>query len=174
MAIEHRGTKEMWADGNAKPLQGTGFRLFRSKVMGIPEDYDDEAERIKTHPPLLPKPKEDWVVSSADLQVLSKTLGVEGQDHDRQGGSTPPVTPAPLGRRSVLDNDKFGAGNRPYWEMKEGRVSSRCPDLLRTLSKVQDSGQRRLMFESHRRKMGGITGNPARQLEPWEIRLSRQ
>ena len=72
----------------------------------------------------------------------------------------------------MLDNDTFGPGNRPYWEMKEGRVSTRYPGLLRTLSKVQDPGQRRLLFESHRRKMGGIIGNPARQLEPRGIELS--
>ena len=174
MAVEHRGTKEMWADGNTKPLQGAGFRLFRPKVMGIPEDYDDEAERMRTHPQLLPKPKEAGAVSSNDLQVLSKALGVEGQDHDRWNGSAPPVTPAPPGQRSLLDNDKFGPGNRPFWEMKEGRVSSRYPDLLRTLSKVQDSGQRRLLFESHRHKMGGIIGNLARQVEPRGLRLSQQ
>ena len=80
----------------------------------------------------------------------------------------------PLLCRLVLDNDKFEPGNRIYWEMKEGLVPSRYPDLLRTLSKAWDPGRRRLLFESHRRKMGGITGNPARQLEPWEIRLSRQ
>ena len=71
VSVEHGGTKEMWADGKTKPLQGEGFRLFRSKVMGIPENYDDEAERLRTHPQLLPKPKEAGVVSSADLQVLS-------------------------------------------------------------------------------------------------------
>ena len=36
VCVEHRGSKEMWADSNTKPLQGAGFRLFRSKVMGIP------------------------------------------------------------------------------------------------------------------------------------------
>ena len=115
------GTEEMWADGNTKPLQGAGFRVFRSKVMGIPENYDDEAERIRTHPMLLPKSKEAGVVSVRDLQVLSKALGIEKQNHTKQGGSTPPVTPVPPGRRSVLDNNKFGPGIRPYWEMKEGR-----------------------------------------------------
>ena len=104
----------MWADGNTKSLQEAGFRLFRSKVMGIPEDYDDEAERIRAHPQLLPKPKEAGVVPSTDLQVLSKALGVESQDHDRGKGSTLSVTPAPPGRRGVLDNDRFGPGNRPY------------------------------------------------------------
>jgi len=77
----------------------------------------------------------------------------------------------------VLDNDKFGPGNRPYWEMKEGQVSSRYPDLLRTLSKIRDPGQRRLLFESHRRKVrkeGGMTSNPTRRSEPRGIGLSRQ
>ena len=74
----------------------------------------------------------------------------------------------------MLDDDKFGPGNRPYWEMKEGRISTRYPGLLRALSRIQDPEKRRLLFESHRRKMGGIIGNPARQLELWGIGLSRQ
>ena len=35
---------------NTKLLQGAGFILFRSKIMGIPEDCDDDAERVWTHP----------------------------------------------------------------------------------------------------------------------------
>ena len=97
VAVEHRGTKEMWADGTTKPLQGTGFRLFRSKVMGIPANYDDEAERMRSHPQLLPKHNEAGVVSSADLQVLSKALGVAGKNSDRRKESIPLVTPAPPG-----------------------------------------------------------------------------
>ena len=65
------------------------------------------------------------MVHSADLQVLAKAIGIESQDHDRQKESTLPVTPAQSGRRSVLNNMKFGPKNRPYWEMKEGRVLSR-------------------------------------------------
>ena len=57
VSVEHRETKEMWADGNTKPLQCAGFRLLRSKFMGIPEDYDDDAEKVRTHPQLLPKLK---------------------------------------------------------------------------------------------------------------------
>ena len=77
----------------------------------------------------------------------------------------------------MLDNDEFGPGNRPYWETKEGRVSSWYPDLLRTLSKVRDPGQRRLLFESHRRKVrkeGDMIGNPTRRSEPRVIGFSRQ
>ena len=43
MSVEHGGAKEVWADGNTKPLQRAGFRSFRSKIIGIPEDYNDEA-----------------------------------------------------------------------------------------------------------------------------------
>ena len=101
------------------PLQGKEFRLFRPKIMGIPENYDDEAERVRTHPLLLPRPKETGVVPSADFQMLAKALGVKGKDNEE---STPTVTPAQPERRNVLDNEKFGPGNRPYWEMKEGRA----------------------------------------------------
>ena len=81
-----------------------------------------------------------------------------------------------ISRRALglLDNDKFRPGNRPYWETKEGRVSIRYPGLLQALSKVQDPGKRKLLFESHRRKMGGIIGNPTRRLEWQEIGISRQ
>ena len=145
----------MWADGNTKPLQGAGFRLFRSKVMGIPEEYDDEAEKIRTHPQLLPKPQTAGVIPATDLQVLSKALGVERQDHDRRKGSTPPVTPAPLGRRSVLDNDKFGPGNRPIWDMKEGRVSSRYPGLIKALQRESDPSRRRQILAGHKTRIFG-------------------
>ncbi len=39
--MEHRPTDEMWIDINTKPLQGAKFREFRSKLMGIPENYNN-------------------------------------------------------------------------------------------------------------------------------------
>ena len=74
VTVEHRGTEEMWADGNSKPLQGAGFRLFRSKVMGILEDYNDDAEKVRTHSLLLTKPKKAEVVPPEDLKVFANTL----------------------------------------------------------------------------------------------------
>ena len=78
VTIERRGIKEMWADSNTKPLQGAGFRTFRSKTMGIPENYNDNAERARTHPMLLPKPDKAGVVPKKDLEVLAKAMGVDG------------------------------------------------------------------------------------------------
>ena len=104
MAVEHRGTKEMWADGNTKPLQGAGFRTFRSKVMGMSEDYNDDAERVRIHPNLLPKPKKAGVVPLKDLEVLAKVMGVRGATGKLPNGSTPPMTPAKVGQRSLVAN----------------------------------------------------------------------
>ena len=121
--VEHRGTEEIWADGNTKPLQGAGFRLFRSKVMGTPEDHDDDAERVRTIRSYYPSPiKLEWYPQ--DLQVLAKALGAKGQGHDRRKGLTPSVTPAPPGRGRVLDNDKFWPGNRPGWDGTNSRFAS--------------------------------------------------
>ena len=53
--IRHMGTKSMWADVNTKPVQGQLFRTFRHHMMGVPVDYDDDGERRRTHPMLLPK-----------------------------------------------------------------------------------------------------------------------
>ena len=89
VAVEHRGTKEMWADGNTKPLQGAEFRLFRSKVMGISVNYDDDEERVRTRPLLLPKPKKAGVVPSNDLQVLADAMGVQTKDREGTTESTP-------------------------------------------------------------------------------------
>ena len=84
------------------------------------------------------------------------------------------LTKANLISSVVLDDDKFGPGNRPYWEMKEGRVSTRYPGLLRALSRTQDPKKRRLLFESHRHKVGSARANPARQLERERTGLARQ
>jgi len=41
-------TSEMRADINTKPLQGSPFRVMRSHLMNVAEDYDDELERQRT------------------------------------------------------------------------------------------------------------------------------
>ena len=68
----------MWQDGNTKPLQGSGFRTFWLKTMGIPENYDDDEEHIRTHLLLLPKTDKAGVVPKEDLKVLVKAMGIKG------------------------------------------------------------------------------------------------
>ena len=57
LTIKHRDMKLMWADGNTKPLQRDGLRRFRSVLMGISPDYNDDEELRNTHPAYYPKLK---------------------------------------------------------------------------------------------------------------------
>ena len=61
----------MWADVNTKSLQGTKFQVMRAQVMGIDVEYDDDAERCRTHPLLLPK-MEQVSLTWDDTKVLKK------------------------------------------------------------------------------------------------------
>ena len=78
LEVQYAPTKEMWADVNTKPLQGQLFREMRSKLMGVPVDYDDDKERRSTHPKLLPEAELEGVISRSDVEVLSKATGVSG------------------------------------------------------------------------------------------------
>ena len=147
VTVEHRGTKEMWANGNTKPLQGAGFRTFRSRAMGIPENYNDDAEQDRTHPLLLPKPEKAGVVPSKDIEVLSKAMGLDKTSQGKPPESTPKLTDAKVRRRSVLDGKRYGPGNRPYWEMKEGQERSCYPNLIRALANESDPSRRRNIWE---------------------------
>jgi hypothetical protein len=53
VSIHHQPTDKMWSDVLTKPKQGKGFRLDRSTLMNVPEVYDYEEERKKTHPKLI-------------------------------------------------------------------------------------------------------------------------
>ena len=71
LKIHHKGIDDMWADVNTKPTEGKRFRVMRRKVMGIPEDYDDDVERRRTHPLLMPKVESERI-SAVDGEILEK------------------------------------------------------------------------------------------------------
>ena len=87
------------------------------------------------------------------------------------------MTPVPVGQRSVLDNMKYGPGNRPYWDMKEGQVRSRYPNLIRALAREQDPSQRRRLWESHKRVLAegrGLGGTSRIRIEQLGTGVLRQ
>ena len=85
-----------------------------------------------------------------DLKVLAKAMGVNDQGAELPKESTPSSTTVKVGQRSVLDGKRYGPGNRPYWDMKEGQERSRYPNLIRALAREQDPGLRRRLWESHK------------------------
>ena len=63
LTAQHRGMELMWDNSNMTILQGSGFWVFRSVLMGISSDYNDGVERRNTHPLLLPKAETRGVIS---------------------------------------------------------------------------------------------------------------
>ena len=64
----------MWADINTKPVQGNLFRIFRSEMIGVAVDYENDAERKFAHHILLPKVEAEMV--SQQYGDLLEKIGV--------------------------------------------------------------------------------------------------
>jgi hypothetical protein len=81
LEVKHIGTKSMWADVNTKPVQGQLFQIFRHEMMGVLVEYDDDGERRRTHPKILPVDNATGPLAQ-DLQVLAniKVTGVSKAD----------------------------------------------------------------------------------------------
>ena len=71
--IAYEPTGSMWCNILTKPKQGSVFRKFRDHLMNVPQDYDDEDERLRTHSLLLLKEDDSTKLSTADKNVLNKT-----------------------------------------------------------------------------------------------------
>jgi hypothetical protein len=87
LKIEHQPTEKMWSDVLTKPKQGRGFKQDRAILMNVEEDYDDDKERLRTHPSLLASS------ASADVKMHLPM---------KTGSSKDPM----LHCRSVLRGDK--------------------------------------------------------------------
>ena len=112
-----------------------------------------------------------------NLKVLAKAIRVDDQGAELPKESTPPSTRVKMGRRSVLDGKRYGPGNRPYWEMKEGQERSRYPNLIRALAREQDPGLRRRLWESHKRVLAegrGLGGTSRIRIEQLGTGVLRQ
>ena len=55
LEVQYMPTEKMWCDTLTKPKQGKGFCIDRSRIMNCDEDYDDDMERLRTDPQMLPK-----------------------------------------------------------------------------------------------------------------------
>ena len=75
LEIRHMGTKYMCADVNTKPVQGALFRIFQSEMMGVKVEYDDDVQRRRTHPLILPIIETERV-SLPDGDILEKIAAV--------------------------------------------------------------------------------------------------
>ena len=79
ISVEHKPTNEMWSDTLTKPKQGKGMRVDRAMLMGCEEDYDDEKERLKTDPLLLPKEETDITINTQNSHLELDRRSVLGK-----------------------------------------------------------------------------------------------
>ena len=75
--IRYKPTGSMWCDILTKPKQGSIFRKFRGHLMNVPQDYDDDAERLRTHPPTTAKTGRN----RRNVNGRQKCLKKDGQEY---------------------------------------------------------------------------------------------
>ena len=137
LAVQHRGTKLIWANGNMKPLQGNRFQLFRSVLMGNLPDYDNNIERRNMHSLLLPKAEAEKVISKQGIDVLKHAIGSADNQEPRMVVKSKSIS-SPVNRlakqRNVLDDNSYGPGNIPHWAPSR----TQFPSLSRALNTEPD------------------------------------
>ena len=127
--------------------------------MGVSVDYDDNNERRRTHPLLMPKFESDRILV-ADGEVLEKSAIVvparapakypkkgrlkcakypkKGRLKSVSKKLIAPQAKQTAKRRSVLKVDKYTPDESPKWR----RVNARFPDLYKSLLAKPDSATR--------------------------------
>ena len=116
--------------------------------MGVPVDYDDDKERRRTHPKLLPEVEREGVISSSDIKVLKEATGISGAPASSK--SIAPKSVATPQRRSVLDGMKHGPGSRPVWA---DPGTPRFPNLTKTFLEAAKGS-----LKEYARPLGTIVG----------------
>ena len=132
--IRHMGTKSIWTDVNTKPVQAVLFRIFRSEMIGVPVEYDDNVNFRRTHPLLLTKMDTERV-SLPDGGILEKIAVVVPVKKAAKPGpidkkrtvrgckckSISSRAKPSEKRRSVLGEPKYGPGSKPHWKAGSAR-----------------------------------------------------
>ena len=178
LEIHHKGTDEMWADVNTKPVQGRKFRVMRAEVMGISVEYDDDKERRGTHPLLLPKIEPDRI-SGTDFEILKKVAVATPSKSHKTKKRAPVVNKLvtrmkPIGstdksisrrakpvqnRRSVLDG-KYTSGKGLKWERRKSSPEGLYERLLAELCKATRRNLTRRSIEVIRKRETAVIIRP--------------
>ena len=108
--------------------------------MGVPVNYDDDAEKRRTDPRLLSPPETEGEVSASDTKVLQDagvvTSKLREPLRDTKNVSLPALTKQTRERRSVLGVSKYGPGSGPHWKNN----GARYPTLYEAIIKDTATG----------------------------------
>jgi hypothetical protein len=106
-------TSKMWVDMNTKPKQGTPFKVDRSQLMNVPIEYDDDAERAKTDPLLLPEPKTKPNSLTDQSKSTSSRRSVLGGGNNTSTAST--LSSHAIGNKTNHNRIPVTKTNRVSW-----------------------------------------------------------
>jgi hypothetical protein len=120
--IRHEGTETMWSDVLTKPKQGTPFKKMRAELMNCEVNYNDETERLKTHPKLLP------VDNSPQASSIGTITANEGVINAELAGARVRIGKAnhPRSRRSVLGKSRIAQSTRSILRIGKWGESARA------------------------------------------------
>jgi len=111
LEIRHAPTEEMWSDLLTKPQQGMLYKRMKAELMNCDVNYNDELERKKTHPKLLPQAVEG--IPQAYASLLTKSGVTKASQARTDNPTVSAVTkrvanvPPLERRRSVLSDDQI-------------------------------------------------------------------
>ena len=138
------GSKSMWADINTKLVQGELFRTFQHYMMGVPIDYDDDVERRRTHPMLLPKVETERMTISdeemlKEIEVLAPTPKkkksssqvTKGILRGKNSKSTLSRSKQRRSKRVCWPESKYSSFSGPQWKWNGGRAQ--LPHIYKAL-----------------------------------------
>jgi hypothetical protein len=149
LEIQYAPTEEMWSDVLTKPLQGALFRKMRAQLMNIAVDYNDELERARTHPGLLPQEVDTMTPDTVDLMKKSGVIEVPKKTRKQRSKNisvTKRVTWDPefdvkLGRRrSVLSDAKIAHVKRRIERSRKSRADSLSGGSTKRMRRLVRSG----------------------------------
>ena len=120
--IRHEGTETMWSDVLTKPKQGTPFKKLRAELMNCEVNYDDETERLKTHPKLLP------AENSPQAGSIGTITENEGVINAELAGARVRIGKVnhPRSRRSVLGKSRIAQSTRSILRIGKWGESARA------------------------------------------------
>ena len=122
--------------------------------MGVPEEYDDNVERRRTHPLLMPKVESERI-SAADGEIQEKATIVaparlpaknpkKGILQGVENKSLLPRVKQTAKQRSALSEDKYAPGETSRWK----HMSTRFPALYKALLDEPDETVRMSVFKN--------------------------
>ena len=89
-------------------------------IIGNQSDCNNDVEHRNTHPLLRPKAKAEGILYKQDIDVLRRVVGPTKDQEYKTGVKSESISlhvNTVVKQRSVLDDSRYGPGNRPHWAL---------------------------------------------------------